>query len=74
MSELSRFLEEHKASEFGLAPVSKEMAIKMAKELQARCERLERIMREAVLDDAFLTFEPDFNDRWNEALAVEERA
>ncbi len=37
MSEkLSEFLAEHKASEFGLAPVSKALAIKMAKALEQR--------------------------------------
>ena len=38
---LSEFLAEHKASEFGLAPVSKAYAIKMAGALEQRIEELE---------------------------------
>ena len=42
---LSEFLAEHKASEFGLAPVSKAMAIKMAVALEQRVEELEGALK-----------------------------
>ena len=44
MSEkLSEFLAEHRASEFGLAPVSKALAIKMAVAIETKLEALNEI-------------------------------
>ncbi len=41
---LSEFLAEHRASEFGLAPVSKAMAVKMAEALEAKLPKMEKAL------------------------------
>ena len=38
---LSSFLAEHRASEFGLAPVSRQLAIQMAEALETKVEEME---------------------------------
>ena len=42
---LSKFLSEHRASEFGLAPVSKAYAIKMAENLESDRDALLEVVR-----------------------------
>lgn len=43
---LSTFLKEHKGTDLGLAPVSKQVAIKMAVDLEAKQEALEGALQE----------------------------
>ena len=82
---LSEFLAEHKASEFGLAPVSKAYAIKMSEALEQRIEELENLAGwgEQLYQDVHSgNFSNDYGsyrdlDSWQkigEALAQQEEA